>query len=119
MKQNFTVRQGAPAGVEAFLSVAQHRSFRRRQRRTAGDSVIAVARLRRDDVNPASARILPRREAGVDGRGYFPRRALSSSVMQASRQAAAIARPWGLCFLFNSRCITTPCSIIMIGYAMG
>ncbi len=29
MKQNFTVRQGAPDGVEAFLSVAQHRSFRR------------------------------------------------------------------------------------------
>jgi len=29
MKQNFTVRQGALAGVEAFLSVAQHRSFRR------------------------------------------------------------------------------------------
>ena len=48
-------------------------------------------------------------------RPYFPRRALSSSVMQASRQAAAIARPWELCFLFNRRCITTPCSIIMIG----
>jgi Bacterial regulatory helix-turn-helix protein, lysR family len=29
MKQNFTVRQGALGGVEAFLSVAQHRSFRR------------------------------------------------------------------------------------------
>src|SRR3569832_2547683 len=29
MKQNFTVRQGAIDGVEAFLSVAQHRSFRR------------------------------------------------------------------------------------------
>jgi DNA-binding transcriptional LysR family regulator len=29
MKQNFTVRQGALDGVEAFLSVAQHRSFRR------------------------------------------------------------------------------------------
>jgi DNA-binding transcriptional LysR family regulator len=28
MKQNFTVRQGALDGVEAFLSVAQHRSFR-------------------------------------------------------------------------------------------
>jgi DNA-binding transcriptional LysR family regulator len=27
MKQNFTVRQGALDGVEAFLSVAQHRSF--------------------------------------------------------------------------------------------
>src|SRR5438105_7415106 len=29
MKQNFTVRQGALDGVEAFLSVAKHRSFRR------------------------------------------------------------------------------------------
>jgi DNA-binding transcriptional LysR family regulator len=29
MKQNFTVRQGALDGVEAFLSVAQHRRFRR------------------------------------------------------------------------------------------
>ncbi|MER9866315.1 LysR family transcriptional regulator [Mesorhizobium sp. M0136] len=29
MKQNFTVRQGALDGVEAFLSVAQHRSFSR------------------------------------------------------------------------------------------
>src|ERR1700740_3189980 len=29
MKQNFTVRQGALDGVEAFLSVAQHRNFSR------------------------------------------------------------------------------------------
>src|SRR6516164_574711 len=29
MKQNFTVRQGALDGVESFLSVAAHRSFRR------------------------------------------------------------------------------------------
>src|SRR5437660_8952569 len=29
MKQNFTVRQGALDGVEAFLSVARHCSFRR------------------------------------------------------------------------------------------
>src|SRR6202051_4110808 len=29
MKQNFTVRQGALDGVAAFLSVAQHRRFRR------------------------------------------------------------------------------------------
>jgi DNA-binding transcriptional LysR family regulator len=29
MKQNFTVRHGALDGVEGFLSVAQHRSFRR------------------------------------------------------------------------------------------
>src|SRR5579859_1390695 len=29
MKRNFTVRRGALDGVEAFLSVARHRSFRR------------------------------------------------------------------------------------------
>src|SRR5215467_13885781 len=29
MKKNFTVRQGALDGVQAFLSVAQHRNFRR------------------------------------------------------------------------------------------
>src|SRR6202795_1586834 len=29
MKQNFTVRRGALDGVEAFLSVAHHRSFRK------------------------------------------------------------------------------------------
>src|SRR5579885_2699545 len=29
MKQNFTVRRSALDGVEAFLAVAQHRSFRR------------------------------------------------------------------------------------------
>jgi DNA-binding transcriptional LysR family regulator len=29
MKQNFTVRQGALDGLEAFLSVAEHRNFRR------------------------------------------------------------------------------------------
>src|ERR1700746_395350 len=29
MKQNFTVRQGALDGVEAFLSVAQHRNSRK------------------------------------------------------------------------------------------
>src|ERR1700742_2861489 len=29
MKQNFTVRHGALDGVEAFLAVAQHRSFRK------------------------------------------------------------------------------------------
>src|SRR5579863_4910706 len=29
MKKNFTVRQGALDGEEAFLSVAQHRNFRR------------------------------------------------------------------------------------------
>src|SRR5262249_30498903 len=33
MKQNYTVRQGALTGVEAFLTVARHRSFRR----AAGD----------------------------------------------------------------------------------
>ena len=29
MKQNFTVRHGALDGVKAFVSVAEHRSFRK------------------------------------------------------------------------------------------
>jgi len=29
MKQNFTIRQGVLDGVEALLSVAQHRNFKR------------------------------------------------------------------------------------------
>src|ERR1700752_4644012 len=36
MKQNFTVRQGALDGLEAFLSVAQHRSFRKAAAELAG-----------------------------------------------------------------------------------
>ncbi len=39
MKQNFTVRQGALDGVEAFLSVALHRSFRRAATELGGDAV--------------------------------------------------------------------------------
>jgi hypothetical protein len=35
MKQNFTVRHGALDGMEAFLSVAQHRSFAELLRRDA------------------------------------------------------------------------------------
>ena len=31
MKRSFTIRRGAPDGVETFLSVAQHRSFRRQR----------------------------------------------------------------------------------------
>jgi hypothetical protein len=39
MKQNFTVRQGALDGVEAFLSVAQHRSFRRAAAGAGSDAI--------------------------------------------------------------------------------
>src|SRR6267154_6578717 len=41
MKQNFTVRQGALDGVEAFLSVAQHRSFRK----AAADLVVTPSAI--------------------------------------------------------------------------
>jgi hypothetical protein len=39
MKQNFTVRQGALDGVEAFLSVARHRSFRRAAAELGGNAI--------------------------------------------------------------------------------
>jgi len=39
MKRNFTVRQGALDGVEAALSVAQHRSFRKAAAELGGDSM--------------------------------------------------------------------------------
>jgi hypothetical protein len=58
MKQNFTVRQGALDGVEAFLSVAQHRSFRR-----------AAAEL---GVTPSAISQAVRALEGRVGRGALP-----------------------------------------------
>ena len=52
MKQNFTVRQGALDGVEVFLSVAQHRSFRR---------AAAELGVRRSTLHPHKAQCRPDR----------------------------------------------------------
>lgn len=79
MKQNFTVRQGALDGVESFLSVAQHRSFRR-----------AAAQL---GVTPSaisqSVRALERRL----GAALFIRTTRSVGLTEAGERFLSRARP--------------------------
>src|SRR5258707_13452310 len=76
MKQNFTIRQGALDGVEAFLSVAQHRSFRRaaaelgvtpsamsqavRALEAGGGAAVFIGTTRRVGLTEAGARFLSR-----------------------------------------------------------
>src|SRR6266700_5114871 len=45
MKQGFIIRQGALDGVEAFLSVARHRGFRRELRRADHDPPLRIAKM--------------------------------------------------------------------------
>src|SRR4051794_584090 len=79
MKQNFTVRQGALDGVEAFLSVAQHRSFRR-----------AAAEL---GVTPSAiSQAIRALEARV-GAVLFLRTTRSVGLTEASERFLARARP--------------------------
>src|SRR3954463_1166730 len=79
MKQNFTVRQGALDGVEAFLSVARHRSFRR-----------AAAEL---GVTPSAisqaVRVLEERI----GAALFMRTTRSVGLTEAGEQFLARAKP--------------------------
>jgi DNA-binding transcriptional LysR family regulator len=79
MKQNFTVRQGALDGVEAFLSVAQHRSFRK-----------AAAQLR---VTPSAisqaVRALERRL----GAALFLRTTRSVGLTEAGERFLSRAKP--------------------------
>jgi len=79
MKQNFTVRQGALDGVEAFLSVAQHRSFRR-----------AAAEL---GVTPsAMSQAVRAREARV-GAALFIRTTRSVGLTEAGERFFSRAKP--------------------------
>jgi len=79
MKQNFTVRQGALDGVEAFLSVAQHRSFRR-----------AAAEL---GVTPSAiSQAIRTLEARV-GAALFIRTTRSVSLSEAGERFHARAKP--------------------------
>jgi DNA-binding transcriptional LysR family regulator len=79
MKQNFTVRQGALDGVEAFLSVAQHRSFRR-----------AAAEL---GVTPSAiSQAIRALEARV-GAALFIRTTRSVGLTEAGERFLARARP--------------------------
>ena len=79
MKQNFTVRQGALDGVETFLSVAQHRSFRR-----------AAAEL---GVTPSAVSQAIRALEARVGAGLFIRTTRSVSLSEAGERFHARAKP--------------------------
>jgi DNA-binding transcriptional LysR family regulator len=79
MKQNFTVRQGALDGVEAFLSVAQHRSFRR-----------AAAEL---GVTPSAISQTVRALEGRVGAVLFIRTTRSVGLTEAGERFLSRARP--------------------------
>src|SRR5882672_2256252 len=79
MKQNFTVRQGALDGVEAFLSVAQHRSFRK-----------AAAEL---GVTPSAISQAVRALEARIGVGLFVRTTRSVGLTEAGQRFHSRARP--------------------------
>jgi DNA-binding transcriptional LysR family regulator len=79
MKQNFTVRQGALDGVEAFLSVAQHRSFRR-----------AAAEL---GVTPSAISQAVRALEARVGAALFIRTTRSVSLSEAGQRFHSRAKP--------------------------
>src|SRR3984885_438011 len=79
MKQNFTVRQGALDGVETFLSVAHHRSFRK-----------AAARL---GVTPSAISQAVRALEARVGAALFIRTTRSVSLSEAGERFHARAKP--------------------------
>lgn len=79
MKQNFTVRHGALDGVEAFLSVAQHRSFRR-----------AAADL---GVTPSAMSQAVRALEARDGAALFIRTTRSVGLTEAGERFLTRAKP--------------------------
>ncbi len=79
MKQNFTVRQGALDGVEAFLSVARHKNFRR-----------AAADL---GVTPSAISQAVRALEARMGTALFIRTTRSVGLSEAGERFLARARP--------------------------
>lgn len=79
MKQNFTVRQGALDGVEAFLSVAEHRSFRK-----------AAAEL---GVTPSAVSQAVRALEGRIGAALFIRTTRSVGLTEAGVRFISRAKP--------------------------
>src|SRR6201990_1693170 len=79
MKQNFTVRKGALDGVEAFLSVARHRSFRR-----AAAELGVTPSAMSQDVRALEARI---------GAVLFIRTTRSVSLTEAGERFLSRAKP--------------------------
>ncbi len=79
MKQNFTVRQGALDGLEAFLSVSQHRSFRK----AAADLGVTPSAISQA-VRALEARI---------GAALFMRTTRSVGLTEAGERFLARAKP--------------------------
>ena len=79
MKQNFTVRQGALDGVEAFLAVAQHRSFRK-----------AAAEL---GVTPSAISQAVRTLEARVGAALFTRTTRSVGLTEAGQRFLSRAKP--------------------------
>jgi DNA-binding transcriptional LysR family regulator len=79
MKQNFTVRQGALDGVEAVLSVAQHRNFRK-----------AAAEL---GVTPSAISQAVRALEARVGAALFNRTTRSVGLTEAGKRFIARAKP--------------------------
>jgi DNA-binding transcriptional LysR family regulator len=101
MKQNFTVRQGALDGVETFLSVAQHRSFRRAAA-ALGVTPSAVSQAVRTLEARVGAALLARttRSVGLTeaGQRFLDRAAPAFAELVAAGEAARDLgqRPTGL-----------------------
>jgi DNA-binding transcriptional LysR family regulator len=110
MKQNFTVRQGALDGVETFLSVAQHRSFRRAAA-ALGVTPSAVSQAIRSLEARVGAALLARttRSVGLTeaGQRFFERAAPAFSELVAAAEAARDLgqRPTGLLRLSVPRAV--------------
>ena len=101
MKQNFTVRQGALDGVETFLAVAKHRSFRRAAA-ALGVTPSAVSQAVRALEARVGAALLARttRSVGLTeaGQRFFERAAPAFEELVAAGAAARDLgqRPTGL-----------------------
>lgn len=110
MKQNFTVRHGALDGVETFLSVARHRSFRRAAA-ALGVTPSAVSQSVRALEGRIGAALLARttRSVGLTeaGQRFFDRAAPAFDELIAAAEAARALgqRPAGLLRLSVPRAI--------------
>jgi DNA-binding transcriptional LysR family regulator len=91
MKQNFTVRKGALDGVEAFLKVAEHRSFRRAAA-VLGVTPSAVSQAMRSLEERIGVTLLSRttRHVGLTeaGQRFLERAAPAFQELVAASQAA-------------------------------
>ena len=112
MKQNFTVRRGAVDGVETFLAVAKHRSFRRAAA-ALGVTPSAVSQAVRALEARVGAALLARttRSVGLTeaGERFFERAAPAFEELVAASEAARGLgqRPTGLLRLSVPRAVVS------------